>query len=271
LDFDTFINDIFEFRKNKKILKMKLLVNLQTSTIGEIARINTNTIPIFRKYGIDFFCKGKNLLCEACAACGCNESAVLEELAAISSEINDNQNFNNWSISFLIEYIVENHHQYVNKTIPEISALFKEVSANPQVQNPDLTRVNELFRHLGNDMKQHMQKEELALFPLMKKLEALKVEGNQESASGLVSVQSLISVVEMEHDTSSIILKQISSLRNRVAESGQLKDNISALTDKLKEFESDLIMHIHIENNVLHPKAIELEQELMVTETNSNS
>lgn len=250
---------------------MERLVNLQTSTVGEIARFNFNTISVLRKYGIDFYCKGKNLLCEACTASGCYESSVLEELVAISSEINDNQNFNNWSISSLIEYIVENHHQYVNKTIPEIFALFKEVSANPQIQNPDLTRVNELFRHLGNDMKQHMQKEELALFPLMKKLEALKADGNQESGAGLVSVQSLISVVEMEHDTSAIILKQIGGLRDKVSESEIFGNNVSLLIDKLKEFESDLIMHIHIENNVLHPKAIELEQELMVPETSSNS
>jgi len=242
---------------------MERPLTVEKISIGEITRYNPNSIAVFQKYGIDFYCKGKHLLSEACAACGCDESAVLEELAAVSSEINDNHNFNDWSIDALIEYIIANHHQYVNKTVPEILGLFRAVLANPSVQSAELTRVSGLFRLMGNDMKQHMQKEELALFPFMKNLETIKVDGVNEPSTNSASIQSLIKVVEMEHDTSGIILKQIGSLFDRIASANRLSTDLSLLMIKMKEFESDLIMHIHVENNVLHPKAIELEQSLM--------
>ena len=241
---------------------MEQFMNLQSSTTGEIARFNTNTISVFQKYGIDFYCKGKYLLGEACAAFGCDASAVLAELEKISSDINNNQNFNDWSIDTLIEYIIDNHHQYVNKTVPEIAGLFKVVLADSSVQSADVTRANELFCLLGNDMKQHMQKEELALFPAMKKLETVINDGINEDTN-LVPLQSLISVVEMEHDTSGIVLKQLVALQDRITASDYLSDDLSTLIAKLGEFESDLIMHIHVENNVLHKKAVELEQVLM--------
>lgn len=242
---------------------MEPLVNFQTSTIGEIARFNSNTISVFRKYGIDFYCQGKSLLSEACAHSQCDEKIVSEELkTALSLEVNEGQNFNDWSIDKLIGYIIDNHHQYVNKTVPEIAGLFKTIFAYSSVQSTDLTRAGELFRLLGNDMKQHMQKEELALFPAMKKLEAIINVGVNERTN-FVPLQSLVSVVEMEHDTSGIVLKQLVTLQDRITATDYLTDDLSALISKLREFESDLIMHIHVENNVLHKKAIELEQSLM--------
>ena len=229
---------------------MLIPVNLKESTIGEVARFNTNAISIFRKYNIDFYCKGKYLLNEACSVFGCDETAVLDELEKLSPMIDDNQNFNDKSIDSLIEYIIDNHHQYVNKTVPEIAALFQEVLGNPLVQNLEIVKASQLFRLLGNDMKQHMQKEELALFPAMKKLET--------QGSKALPIQSLISVVEMEHDTSGIIIKQLGQLCQQINTDGD--ETIALLLEKLKEFETDLIIHIHVENNVLHKKAIELEQ-----------
>ena len=239
---------------------MELPLTVTNICIGEIARYNPNSMAVFQKYGIDFYCKGKQLLGEACAASGCGESEVLSDLENISSNLDPNQNFNDWSIDALIEYIIANHHQYVNKTVPEIVVLFKTVLADSSIKSADLIRVSEIFRLLGNDMKQHMQKEELGLFPAMKKLEAIRLnETNTNSAS----VQSLITVVEMEHDTSGIMLKQISGLFERIINADCISNDLTLLTSKMKEFESDLIMHIHVENNVLHKKAIELEQALM--------
>ena len=239
---------------------MELPLIVTNICIGEIARYNPNSMAVFQKYGIDFYCKGKQLLGEACAACGCSESDVLSELENISSNLDPNQNFNDWSIDALIEYIIANHHQYVNKTVPEIVVLFKAVLADSSIKSADLIRVSEIFRLLGNDMKQHMQKEELALFPAMKKLESINLN---EPTARSVSIQTLIPVVEMEHDTSGIMLKQISGLFERIINADCMSNDLTLLTSKMKEFESDLIMHIHVENNVLHKKAIELEQALM--------
>lgn len=242
---------------------MELPLIIDKTSIGELARYNPNSIAVFQKYGIDFYCKGNCLLSEACAACGCDESTVLEELAAMSSEISGFHDFNDWSIDTLIEYIIDNHHQYVNQTVPEIAGLFQAVSADSSVQSADIKRANELFRMLANDMKQHMQKEELGLFPVMKKLETFANSGVRDANAGSVSVKSLIAVVEMEHDTSAIILKQIGGFRDRLSKADDPGDILVLLVKKLIEFEADLIMHINVENNVLHKKAIELEQLLM--------
>jgi len=241
---------------------MEKTVNLQTSIIGEIARLNSATVQVFRKYGLDFYNKGTNLLSEACAVCNCDESIVLKELqSALSTNVDADKNFDNWSLEALIAHIIESHHQYVNITVPEISVMFKTVLESQETNNVDLKRISELFRQLGNDMKQHMQKEELALFPLIRNLELSKITG-QGLSTGL-SVKSLITVVEFEHDTSGIIIKQINRLCDNYSAPEYASPVFCSFFNKLNEFESDLVMHIHLENNVLHKKAIELEQELL--------
>lgn len=230
-------------------------MNLQTNAVGEIARFNANTISVFRKYGIDFYCKGKNLLADACALSHCDIQQVSEELrVAVSNDADEARNFNSMSLEMLISHIVSAHHQYVNVSVPEISALFKEVLDTSETNNLGLKRINDLFRQLANDMKQHMQKEELALFPYIQKLEL----GQNLPAES--SVKSLITVVEFEHDTSGIIISQIKRLCNNYSIPESASQTLRLLLAKLGEFEADLVTHIHIENNVLHKKAIELEQ-----------
>ena len=242
---------------------MAKLVNLQANTIGEIARFNSNTIPVFRKYGIDFYCKGMNSLSEACAASGSNQSIVSAELqSALNTAMSENQDLNAWSIDKLIAHIVDSHHHYVNTMVPTISALFKTVLESNETNNLELKRISELFRQLGNDMKQHMQKEEVALFPFIQKLEMSQHSG-EELPAGL-SVKSLITVIEFEHDTSGIIIRQINQLSNNYTAPEDASPLFCTLFNKLREFESDLILHIHDENNVLHPKAIEQQQALLV-------
>ncbi len=233
-------------------------MNQLTFPIGEIARQNFNTIPVFRKYGIDFYCKGESLLADACALIHCDMQTVLKELqVALAKSIDENQDFNSWTSEKLIVHIIDAHHQYVNIHVPEITALIKTVWENKEVYDYDFKRINDLFRQLGNDMKQHMQKEELALFPCI-----VKLESGQSLPAGS-SVKSLITVVEFEHDTSGIIISQISRLCNNYIVPEAASPLFSSLFNKLSEFEADLIMHIHVENNVLHKKAVELELSLM--------
>jgi Regulator of cell morphogenesis and NO signaling len=230
--------------------------NLSTSSIGEIAGLNFNVLPVFLKYGIDFYCKGKNTLSEACALAACDLNEVQKELdEVLHASLEESRNFNALPIDELIAHIVEKHHFYVNKSVPEITALFQQVPASEQTT--DLSKIKELFRLLANDMRQHMQKEELGLFPYIKKLQSM-----DESEPRKSSVQSMISVVEFEHDTSGIVLKKLVALRERITSDNQLSENLKLLFAKLQEFETDLIMHIHIENNILHKKAIELEQSM---------
>jgi regulator of cell morphogenesis and NO signaling len=230
-----------------------------TSSIGEIARINFNTISVFQKYCIDFYCKGKNTLAEACALSRCNEKIVAEELqAALSRDVDDDKNFNSWTSERLMDHIVKSHHLYVNNHVPEISALTKAIWESQEIYDFNFRRIKDLFSQLGNDMKQHMQKEEMALFPYIKRLEIIQNEG--QPLTGETTVKSLISVVEFEHDTSGIIIGQLNQLCRNYSIPENASPLFCSLFNKLCEFEADLIMHIHLENNVLHKKALELEQ-----------
>lgn len=240
-------------------------MNLLVSSIGEIARQNSNTIPVFRKYSIDFYCKGNRTLNEACSASGCDEKTLMKDLHDALLQ-NEDQNFDSWSSDKLMTHIVNSHHQYVNNHVPEISKLLKEVEDSGEFFDFDFKRIKSLFSQLANDMKQHMQKEELALFPYIKKLELCRSE-NLPLPEG-TTVKSLVSVVEFEHDTSGIIIAQITRLCNGYSVPENATPLFSSLFQKLELFESDLIMHIHLENNVLHRNAIDLEMELALETVN---
>lgn len=237
---------------------MKLTLSPEINPIGEIARNNHNTIEVFNRYGIDFFCKSKSLLIEACAQANCNYIEVADEVRkAIGKEILDENDYNSWSLDRLITHIIDSHHQYVNIHVPEIKATISALGPVVEMDGFNIRRIVDLFNQLANDMKQHMQKEELGLFPAIKKLETIN------ALLPGTSVKSLINVVEFEHDTSGIIIKQINRLCQNYVIPVNAKPELASFFTKLHDFETDLKMHIHVENNVLHPKAIELEQALV--------
>lgn len=241
---------------------MELPLTVEKNTIGEIARYNTNTIAVFGKYGIDFYCKGKRFLSEACAQASVDQRRVAEELReSLRQQVPAGQDFNSWSLDQLITHIVNSHHQYVNSQVPEIRTQFKSLIAGKQKCDFDISRIADLFNQLANDMKQHMQKEEMSLFPYIQKLEKA-CNGELEMPAG-TSVKSLISVVEFEHDTSGIIIKKLRHLCGNYMPPENAGTELGLLFSLLSAFEADLLMHIHVENNVLHSKAADLESGLI--------
>lgn len=238
--------------------------NLRNKSVGEIVKLDFRAADIFSNYGIDFCCGGKISVTEACANAGADESSVIGALENLKNQTGSAvHDFDSWNIGFLADYIQNTHHQYVSKAIPAILPLAQKVATVHGENHSEVVQINELFQDLANELLQHMQKEEVILFPYIKKLMAEKSTGKCDDPACFGSIGSPISVMEQEHENAGLILKELFRLSNGYTPPEDACNTYRVLFGKLKEFEDDLHRHIHLENNILFPKAIEMEQVLM--------
>jgi len=181
-----------------------------------------------------------------------------------NQEVLSTNDCNDWNCDYLTDYIIQTHHQYVNKTIPDILPLAQKVVELHIKTHSELAIIQSLFQQLSNELLLHMKKEELVLFPYIKKLTRAESDGIGVDRPAFGSIKAPISVMETEHETAGIILRRLSQLCNDYTPPEDASNTFRVLFGKLKEFEDDLHRHVHLENNILFPKAITLEQELVV-------
>jgi regulator of cell morphogenesis and NO signaling len=193
-------------------------------------------------------------------------SNTLNNLAVetTSHEVLSTSSYSSWDCVSLANYIVETHHEYVNQAVPQILPLAQKVVEVHGAKYAELVIIQGLFQQLSNEMSLHMKKEELVLFPYIKKLSQAGSDGPGFDKSGLGWIKSPISVVETEHETAGIMVKRLSKLSNNYTPPDDACQTFRLLFDKLKAFEADMHLHVHLENDILHPKAIELEKALLV-------
>lgn len=221
-------------------------------TVGEIAATDLRKAQVFKKYGIDFCCGGKKTLKEACESKGLNPTEIEKELNATTGP--SPLPFNEWSPAFLADYIVNTHHAYVRKMLPQLIELVTKVASVHGSRHPELHEVNQLVRHLDDELQGHLAKEEQVLFPFIKEL----VLG--EAPSKLSTIETPIAMMEDEHDEAGGIMEKIRSLTNNYTLPSDSCTSYGLLFQMLKDFEDDLHVHVHLENNILFPKAIEMEK-----------
>jgi len=193
-------------------------------------------------------------------------SNIINNLAGeiANQEMLSTPNFNDWNCGHLIDYIIQTHHEYVIKTIPEILAMAQKVVEAHGTKHAELATIQSLFQQLSNEMLLHMKKEELVLFPYIKKLAQAESDEKGVERPDFGSITTPISVMETEHETAGIMLKRLSKLSNNYTPPNDACNTFRLFFDKLKEFEADLHTHVHLENNILFPKTIALEQSLLV-------
>lgn len=238
--------------------------NIRNKSVGEIVRLDFRAADVFSSFGIDFCCGGKISVAEACANSKTDESIVviaLENMQNLKgSAVHD---FDSWNIGFLTDYIQNTHHQYVSKAIPQILPLAQKVADVHGEHHAEVIQINELFQDIAEELLQHMQKEEQILFPYIKKLLVEESAGKCSDPSCFGTVMGPISVMEQEHENAGVILKELYRLSDGYTPPEDACNTFRVLYGKLKEFEDDLHRHIHLENNILFPKAIEMEQALL--------
>jgi len=232
-------------------------------TLGEIAAKDLRKAEVFKKYGLDFCCGGKKTVKEACAEKGLDVTKIEQELqnADKSSFTGRPLPYNDWNLDFLADYIVNTHHSYVKKSIPDISNYAAKVAKVHGDNHPELLRINQLAQEVCDEMSSHMIKEETVLFPYVKELVAAKNNGNGKVQFGnLETVETPINMMEMEHEVVGNNMEEIRRISNNyeVPEDGCA--SYSFLFKSLDEFENDLHIHVHLENNILFPKALDLEK-----------
>ncbi len=233
----------------------------ENKTVGEIVSENIVYAQVFQTYGIDFCCEGDLLLTDAVSKANVSMSNVLKDLEfeAVEQPLSQAINFNTWSLDLLIDYINKFHHYYIRSKGPEIYALLEKVVHSHGQTDSHLHKVIHLFGASLIDLHNHLDKEEQILFPLIR--EILKAEEKQESLPFFHcgSVQNPIRVMVEEHDGEGDRFKKISSLTDSYRTPAHACVSYKQVLEELRQFEENLHIHIHVENNILFRKAIELE------------
>ncbi|MBI4947117.1 MAG: iron-sulfur cluster repair di-iron protein [Bacteroidetes bacterium] len=245
-----------------KVRITKRIAGENDETLGQIAAKDLRKAQIFKKHGIDFCCGGKKTVKEACAEKGLDVTLIEQELQQADKTSHTRpMPYNEWSLDFLADYVVNIHHSYVRKYLPELSGYAEKVAKVHGEHHPELLPIHQLVETINAELTAHMMKEERILFPYIKELVASK-----NNAASLPpshgSVLGPINMMEMEHE---MVGKNFEEIRTLSADYFLPQDacaSYSLLYKMLQEFEEDLHMHIHLENNILFPKALILEKEL---------
>ena len=229
-------------------------------TIGEIAVKDLRKVEIFKKYGIDFCCGGKKTIAEVCAEKNIDATKVQTELRQIDTENKaSNISYNDWSIDFLADYIVNTHHSYVRKYLPELKTYALKVAQVHGNQHPELLPIQKLVEEISEELTEHLEQEEKVLFTYIKKIvEARK--GSLPLVKLGKDLAGLIEELEKDHDLVGRCFDQIRDLSNEYAIPSDACASYKLLYKMIREFEDDLHLHIHLENNILFPKALEMEK-----------
>ena len=233
-------------------------------TVGEIVKENFQTAEIFKKYDIDFCCGGKATIDEVCSENNISADKLIQDLneAQSNSGYDTGKNFKDWEPDFLINYIINVHHKYVNENLPLLSEWTNKIAQVHGERHPELQRIVEWFQAISAELRQHMMKEENILFPYIVNLHNSIKNNFPVPPSPFGTVRNPIRMMEMEHENAGSLLKKIREISNNYNLPEDACETYTVTYKKLDEFENDLHQHIHLENNILFPKAIELEENL---------
>ncbi len=239
-------------------------MNIQENQIiGELVAKDYRTASVFKKYGIDFCCQGNRTIGEACEKKNIDSESVVNDLVAlIQSRGESSIDYKSWPLDLLADYIEKKHHRYVQEKTAEIIPYLDKICRVHGAHHPELFEINEHFNATAGELAKHMKKEELILFPIVRKLAKAKEEGSKMVAPPFGSIQNPINAMMDEHSTEGDRFRKIEELSNNYTPPQDACNTYGVTLGLLKEFEQDLHLHIHLENNILFPKAIELEKEL---------
>lgn len=231
-------------------------------TVRELALEIPGAIRVFERFRIDYCCGGGRSLEEACVKAGADRGEVLAALADSALAAGRPADATDWStesLAHLVQYIVEKHHTFVRAELPRLQALADKVARVHGDSHPELGPIRDRFRELAAELSGHLEKEEAILFPYVESLERSVATGAGGPAACFASVQGPIRVMMMEHDAAGEILHELRSTSRDFAVPEDACMSYRALYEGIEAFEQDLHRHIHLENNLLFPRTLELE------------
>jgi len=221
--------------------------------LGELVTDDFRIAGVFTHAGIDFCCGGKKTLEQACREKNIDLKLIEEEIIALKqAPVLSNTNFKDWEPGFLADYIINTHHKYVLKTLPDLVFYTKKIASVHGQDHPELMEIAELFEEINHELLQHLRNEEDVLFPAIR----LAV---QSSTSALRSIiNSEITRMSAEHEFAGGAMDKINELSGGYSVPGDGCNSYQVAFKMLRQFEDDLHIHVHLENNILYPKALKL-------------
>jgi regulator of cell morphogenesis and NO signaling len=231
------------------------------TTVAELAATSLAAVRIFEKLGIDYCCGGKRPLADVCRDKGYDPEAVRRDLdAAVAGIETPRHDWNTTSLGMLIEHIVNTHHEYLRREFPAVQArLDKVYRVYNERYGPTLLGLPEVFAELRAELDLHLHKEEMILFPAIAALEAAVEMGRPLPPTPFGTMANPISMMMAEHDSAGESLVRIREITRDFELPEHACVTYRALMSGLDELERDLHMHIHLENNILFPRAQKLE------------
>lgn len=224
-------------------------------TIGEIVANDFRAASVFKEAGIDFCCGGNKNLTDACREKGADEPDLIQQLDALAqTPITGAMNFKEWELGFLSDYIVNTHHKFVLKNLPELVFYTQKIAEVHGGHHPELIEVASLFTRINEELLQHLRNEEVVLFPAIKEAEK---KASQAVKSTIVSE---ITRMQGEHELAGGVMDKINELTHHYLIPDDACNTYRVALKLLEQFEDDLHIHVHLENNILYPKALKLSE-----------
>ncbi len=234
----------------------------ENQNIGELVAQDYRAASVFKKYKIDFCCNGNRTIFEACEKSKIDPSKILNDLDAATQTIETAIDFQSWPLDLLADYIEKKHHRYVEEKTLEIKPYLAKICKVHGEHHPELFKINEEFLECAGAFAAHMKKEELIVFPFIRKMVASKNSNQPINKPGFGTVQNPINLMMDDHEAEGERFVRISELSNDYTPPEDACNTYRVTLALLKEFEDDLHLHVHLENNILFPKAIEMEKEM---------
>ena len=232
-----------------------------TQTVREIALDQPSSIRVFEHFGIDYCCGGRKPLAEACAASQLEVDQVIAALeAAEKGPLPDTIDWTTQPLAALAAHITATHHAYVKRELPRLALLSAKVVNRHGPTHPELPILASRLALLTEELTMHLMKEEAVLFPYVSKLETALATGAPLPEKCFGTVANPIAMMIREHDDAGGLLAEIRTLTSNFTTPEGACPTYHAYFDGLREFQQDLHQHIHLENNILFPRAIAIEQ-----------
>jgi regulator of cell morphogenesis and NO signaling len=232
-----------------------------TKTLADVAALSLDAVRSLERHGLDYCCGGKQPFDEACLVKGLNPESVMQEIERAQRAGTPERNWQTAPLGELAKHIVATHHEYLKLELPALGNRLDKVLAVHGARDPEtLSRMAEVFVALRGEMEMHMHKEEAILFPFIEKYSLAESQGSPMPPVPFGSIANPIAMMEREHVSAGGALVEIRALTRDYQLPPYACSTVRALYDGLEALEADLHVHIHLENNILFPRAIALER-----------
>lgn len=235
---------------------------LSGTTVGEIVAANYNKARVFQQFGIDFCCGGKKTLAQVCAEKNIDQLVLEQALSQANAQPPGHirWNFKQWDLAFLTDFIVNAHHTYVRDQIPRLRIYGEKVAHTYGGEWPEVIEMHSLMQTLSDELLPHLEEEETILFPYIKNLVAARQYRHANPAAPFGAVQNPVRIMETAHESMMQLMHAIGALKTQYKLPNGAYNTFQVWSALLYEFADDLCLHLHLENNILFPGAIALEE-----------